>query len=46
MIELLEKLISFKTINCDDELPFGSENKKCLNYILDLAKRMDLKLKI
>ena len=45
MIELLEKLISFKTINCDDELPFGSENKKCLNYMLDLAKKDGFKVK-
>lgn len=45
MIELLEKLVSFKTINCDDELPFGSENKKCLNYMLDLAKKDGFKVK-
>ena len=45
MIELLEKLVSFKTINCDDELPFGSENKKCLNYMLDLARKDGFKVK-
>lgn len=45
MIELLEKLVSFKTINCNDELPFGSENKKCLNYMLDLARKDGFKVK-
>ncbi|MGM9969841.1 MAG: dipeptidase PepV [Anaeroplasma sp.] len=40
--EILKNLISYKTIltdyNPDSDAPFGEENKKALEYLLDLAK--------
>lgn len=45
MIELLEKLVSYKTVNSNDELPFGSENKKCLNEMLRIAENDGFKVK-
>ena len=42
-LEILKKLISFKTVldeyKENDEAPFGIENKKALEYILDVAKK-------
>ena len=46
LVTILEKLISFKTINEEnDKYPFGLENKKCLDYILQLGKRFNFNTK-
>ncbi len=44
-MEHLTKLISYKTVKADPvgDAPFGEENKKCLNYFLDIAKNMGFK---
>ena len=42
-LEILKKLISFKTVldeyKENSDAPFGEENKKALEYILDVAKK-------
>lgn len=46
LISILEKLISFKTVYEEsDEFPFGIENKKCLDYVLELGKKYGFKTK-
>ena len=48
-LEILKKLISFKTVldeyKENDEAPFGIENKKALEYILDVAKKDGFNIK-
>ena len=41
----LKELVSYKSVLCDDELPFGSENRKVLDASLKIMDRLGFKTK-
>lgn len=45
MIDDLKELVKYNSVNADDELPFGKENRKVLDKALELLEKKGIKTK-